>query len=135
MQLEGARAAKASATTEMRFLMGSGELLRLILAIGLRGARIFSRRRGIGEKARRAFSSCDICNLLPLLNHNATSDGIGWGQGPVCGRGGHPESVLAAQPCAQNLVARDDDQWWDVTASFAEILVPIAEFLRRPTLR
>ena len=56
-------------------------------------------------------------------------------QGPVCGRGRHPEIVLAAQPHAQNLVARDGDEWRDVTASFSEILVPIAEFLRRPTLR
>ena len=35
---------------------------------------------------------------------------------------------------AQNLVARDGDEWRDVTASFSEILVPIAEFLRRPTV-
>ena len=51
------------------------------------------------------------------------------------GAGSNPESVLAAQPHAQNLVARDGDEWRDLTASFSEILVPIAEFLRRPTLR
>jgi hypothetical protein len=33
------------------------------------------------------------------------------------------------------MVARDGDEWRDVTASFSEILVPIAEFLRRPILR
>jgi hypothetical protein len=31
-------------------------------------------------------------------------------------------------------VARDRDEWPDVTASFSVICVPIAEFLRRPTL-
>jgi hypothetical protein len=46
-----------------------------------------------------------------------------------------PSAALAAQPHARNLVARDGDEWRDVTASFSEILVPIAEFLRRPTLR
>src|SRR3984893_19238318 len=55
-------------------------------------------------------------------------------QGLVCGGGGHPESVFAAQPHVQNLVARDGDEWQDVTASFSEILVPIAEFLRRALL-
>ena len=41
---------------------------------------------------------------------------------------------LPLNPNAQNLVARDGDEWRDVTASFSEILVPIAEFLRRPTV-
>ena len=35
------------------------------------------------------------------------------------GVGSNPESVLAAQPHAQNLVARGGDEWRDVTASFS----------------
>jgi hypothetical protein len=36
---------------------------------------------------------------------------------------------------AQNLANRDGNEGRDVTASFPEIWIPIAEFVRRPTLR
>jgi hypothetical protein len=74
------------------------------------------------DGAPRGFSGDDVANAIALMT--------------VIGIAPQARYLTARfRSGAFAMVARDGDEWRDVTASFSEILVLIAEFLRRPTLR